>query len=440
MAFPVIMPKFEMSQESAVLIEWKAAEGDPIRQGDPLLEVETDKVTMEVEAPASGILAAVSAQAGDIVPVTEVIAQIVTPEEWANWPGDDITEAQAKTAQPLSRSTPVATPLAQRLAADLDVNLSNLRGSGPGGKITKADVEAAASVAPAPSPRLLRATPAARRVARETGLDLAAIPGSGPRGRIQQADVEQAAAAIQPPAVPEAQPGNLIPLTGMRAAIARRMTESYRTAPHIHLTLTVDVSAAQATRQRWTELSGQKISLTILLVKACAWALRRHPALNATIDEAGVRQWDEVNVGVAVALPGRSRLRDCVPGGLIVPVLPQADRRPASELARTLADLAERARRGALQPHEVSNGSFTLTNLGMFGIESFDPIINPPQVAILGVGAVIDTVVPRDSQIVVRPLMQLTLAADHRALDGAIAAHFLQDLRRAIEDPSLMLL
>lgn len=420
MAVPVIMPKFEMSQETATLIQWLVEEGQAVEKGQPLLEVETDKVTMEIEAPASGILAHINASPGAEVPVTEIIAYVLEPGEALEAPS--VAEREVG---------PRATPVARRLAADLDVDLATVAGSGPAGRITKADVVASAgpsTLAEAvPRPR---ATPAARRIAREMGIDLAAVAGSGPRDRIQAADVVLAApeAAEQPEAAPA--DGMLVPLTGMRATIARRMTESYRQAPHIHLTRSVDVGEAEAARQHWSERYGERISLTVLLVKACAWALRRHPAVNATIDQEGVRRWHQVNVAVAVALPD----------GLIVPVIKQADVRPLTELARELTQLTEQAKQGTLRPDQVSGGTFTLTNLGMFGVEAFDPILNPPQVAILGVAAVIPTVVPLDGDITIRPRMQLTLAADHRALDGAVAALFLQDVSEAIEHPSTLLL
>jgi pyruvate dehydrogenase E2 component (dihydrolipoamide acetyltransferase) len=416
MATPVIMPKFEMSQEAATVLEWLAAEGDAVQQGQPLLEVETDKVTMEIEAPASGVLAQISARPGDVVPVTQVIATILKPGEHAAAVGGE-------------------------------------RGAGSGahatarreqGTVSGERVTAAAGQSDQVATLRPRATPLARRLAHAAGIDLAGVAGSGPRGRIQAADVRSAAADVpaQAPAIAREpapiQPGAAVeigapplePFSGMRAAIARRMTESYQQAPHIHLTRSVDVTAAEAARQRWAEIHGERISLTVLLARACAWALRRHPAVNATVEPASVRRWPEINIGVAVALPE----------GLIVPVLRRADARPLGELAQELAALAEQARAGGLRPDQVSDGTFTLTNLGMFGVEAFDPILNPPQAAILGAGAVVERVVPRDGQIVIRPLMQLTLAADHRALDGAAAALFLQDICRAIEDPAAMLL
>lgn len=424
MAVPVIMPKLEMAQETATLLEWLKQEGDHIEKGEPLMAVETDKVTVEIESPGSGILAGVRADPQQEVPVTEVIAYIVEP-------GEEVPEEPAVT-QPAARATPAvsATPVARRLAAAEGVDLSTLVGTGPRGQITKADLEAvlAAPMRPAVEevPEKVRATPAARRVAREAGVDLRTVSGTGPRGRIQEADVRRAAAVTALPL----RAGTVIPLEGMRAAIARRMQQSYQTAPHIHLSLSADVTAAEATRQRWSEHSGEKISLTVLIVKACAWALRRHPIVNSTLDEEGIHLWEEVNVGVAVALPD----------GLIVPVLHQADLKPAEVLARQLQDLSERARQGRLRADELEGATFTITNLGMFGIEAFDPILNPPQSAILAVGAAVPTPVAWEGEVVIRPRMQLTLAADHRVLDGAVAARFLQDVRAAIEDPTLILL
>lgn len=428
MATPVIMPKFEMSQETATVIEWLAAEGDEVRRGQPLLEVETDKVTMEIEAPASGVLAHISVHPGDVVPVAQVIAHILEAGE-------------AVPARVSVRSSGRATPVAQRLAADQQIDLATLAGSGPGGRIIKADVEAAArSTTTADEPRP-RATPAARRLAREAEINLAQVSGSGPRGRVQAGDV-RAAMAAKPTAdlgavaaapvtpLPAGEGPALQPFAGMRATIARRMTESYQQAPHIHLTRSVDASEAEAARRRWAEVHQQPISLTVLLVKACAWALKRHPAVNAAVEATGVRRASEVNVGVAVALAD----------GLIVPVLRHADSRSLADLAQELTRLTEQARAGTLRPDQVSGGTFTVTNLGMFGVEAFDPIINPPQAAILGVGAVVESVVALNGQIMIRPRMRLTLAADHRALDGAVAAQFLQDICRAIEDPAAMLL
>lgn len=268
----------------------------------------------------------------------------------------------------------------------------------------------------------MRATPAARRAAREKNLPLENVVGTGPRGRIQQEDVLRAAE--------NKTSAQWIPFEGMRGAIARRMQASYQTAPHIHLTLSVDVTQVEAARARWRVRRDQDISLTAVLVKACAWALRRHPRLNATVHERGIEIHSEINVGVAVALDD----------GLIVVVVPRADTRALTELAEKIADRAERARENKLRPNDLENGTFTLTNLGRFGIESFDPILNPPQAAILGVGAITETPVRVNENIEFHPKIQLTLAADHRAVDGAVAAKFLQEVKAVLEEPMLLLL
>jgi len=412
MATVVIMPKFGMAQKEATIVRWLKGEGERVAAGEPLLEVTTDKVNMDVEAPASGVLRAIKYGPGEVVPVTEAIAYIAAPGETIYLP--ESSELSGRYAA----TNPKATPLARRVAEEKGVALAEVTGSGPGGRITRGDVEQVAGK--------VRATPAARRVAREAGMELSAIAGTGPKGRIQEADVRQAAAA---PAAPRRK-GTVIPLQGTRAIIARRMQQSYQTAPHIHLSLSADVTEAEAARVRWAGRSEQKISLTTLIVKACAWALRRHPLVNSTLEEDDIHLWDEINIGVAVALPE----------GLIVPVIRQADTKHIELLAKELQDLSERARQGKLRPDEVEAGTFTITNLGMFGIESFDPILNPPQSAILGVGRAVPTPVARDGQVVIRPVMQLTLAADHRVLDGAMAARFLQDVQAGLEDPTLLLL
>jgi pyruvate dehydrogenase E2 component (dihydrolipoamide acetyltransferase) len=421
MATPVIMPKFGMAQEEATIVRWFKKEGDAVAAGEPLLEVTTDKVNMEVEAPTSGILRGIQHGEGETVPVTQIIAHLVSPDE--TWVPPQQREKPAVASEP--EAVIKASPLAQRLAKEHAIDLAQVPGTGPGGQVSRSDVERYLASRAAPTSEKIRATPAARRLAREQNVNLQTVSGTGPRGRIQEADVRQAVT----PTAPARRAGTVIPLQGMRAIIARRMQQSYQAAPHIHLNLSADVAAAEAARERWSAHSEEKISLTVLIVKACAWALRRHPLVNSTLDEEGIHLWDDVNIGVAVALPE----------GLIVPVVHQADEMPLAEMARRLQDLAARARQGTLKPGDVEGGTFTVTNLGMFGVESFDPILNPPQAAILGVGAAVPTPVAWQGQIAIRPRMQLTLAADHRVLDGATAAQFLQDVRAAIEEPSLLL-
>jgi len=282
-----------------------------------------------------------------------------------------------------------------------------------------------------PSPEKVRATPAARRIARERGVDLSAVTGSGPQGRIQAADV---LAFTQAPAGTPAPVAEIIPLQGMRRTIAERMTTSYRTTPHITFTVRVDMSRFEEARARLNaraEAAGEvHVSATALIVKAVAWALRQHPWLNSTLHDEEIHLLPEVNVGVAVALEE----------GLIVPVVHQADRKSVAEIAAEMNDLVTRAREGRLTPADVAGGTFTVSNLGPFGIEQFTAIINPPQAAILAVGATqLEPVVDEEGQVVVRPVMRMTLSADHRVVDGARAARFLTDLREALEAPTLIL-
>lgn len=448
MAKPIIMPKFGFTQEESTIVQWLKKEGDRVEKGDPIVEVTTDKINMEVEAPADGILGGIRYQEGETVPVTEVIAYILAEGEEAPEPEEKVAAAAppapaAKEAPPVAERRAVsATPVAQRIAEAKGVDLSAVPGSGPGGKITREDVERylAERGAP-PEDGKRRATPAARRVAREHGIDLSTVPGSGPRGRVQEADVLAAVErlAVEAPAPPPAPAGIsagpvVIPLEGMRKTIAERMQTSAQQAPHIMFTLDVDMSEAIAFREYANQriAEGQpRISMTAVLVKACAWALRQHPMVNSHFDGERILVQNEVNIGVAVALEE----------GLIVPVVHQADQKGLMQIGAEVADLARRAREGRLRPDDLTGGTFTISNLGMFGVDHFTAIINPPEVAILAVGRIAKRFVPDENdQPVARPMMTITLSADHRVLDGAMAAGFLATLRQALEMPSTILL
>jgi pyruvate dehydrogenase E2 component (dihydrolipoamide acetyltransferase) len=442
-----------------------------VEQGDPLLEVETDKVTMEVEAPTSGILARISAQAGDTVPVTAVIAQIVQPgelptEQPADSPAHQHVPAEANAAREADQRGGVrATPVAQRFATASGIDVSQVPASAPDGTVRKEDVErfmaqgAGVQASPAPqSPARPRATPAARRVAREQGVDLTRISGSGPRGRIQAADVRGAGVRganvrmepaparpllLETPPLPqEAAEGSgsadrVEPLTGIRRTAATRLTQSYQTTPHIMLTVDVDVSAMERLRTELNQyadaLGAPRVSVTVVLMKVCAWALRRHRLLNASWQDQATHFHSAINIGVAVALDD----------GLMVPVIRQVDRLGVGELAAQLHDLTERARQRRLTPDDVTGGTFTISNLGMFGIDHFTAIINPPEGAILAVGRMVKRLIVveegGEDQAAIRAMMSLTLSVDHRIIDGAAAARFLQDVVHAIERPGLLI-
>src|SRR5256712_1318756 len=370
----VIMPALGMSQETGKLLRWLVAEGQPVRQGQPLMEIETDKVTVEMESPASGVLAGVRAVTGQEVPVGHVVAVILAPGE------------------PPPASTPAA-PAAQPAARVHETQGPPARQSGR---------------APA--------SPKARRLAQELGVDLWTVPGSGPGGEITAADVMNAKG---PPALPVGRAdtvGN--PWRGM----AGRPARSWTSAPHFYLTR--EVSAARLVEWR-EQLQPQipSITYTDLLIVQTAKALRQHPRLNARWENAQIVSSDQIGIGVAVATDA----------GLIVPVLQRADERSLPEIARTRFDLVTRAQAGRLRPEDISGGTFTISNLGMYGVDAFYPILNPPQAAILAVGRIADRVVAISAVPAVHPMLTLTLSCDHRVADGARAAPFLETLAHLIE-------
>jgi pyruvate dehydrogenase E2 component (dihydrolipoamide acetyltransferase) len=432
MPVPVIMPKFEMAQESGKVLRWLKQEGEAVTKGEAILEVETDKVAMEVEAPASGTLVGIRVGPGAVVPIGQPIAYILLPGEvWEGAPGASPAASPA--------GAPRATPVAERIAQAHGVDLSAVPGTGPGGRVTKADVEA--FLAQRAAEGKVKAAPAARRLARELRVDLQQVEGTGPGGRIQSEDVRRAAEALRAGVSPEAleapaRPAirRRVPLAGMRRIIAERMSRSVREAPQFTVSIDVEMGRAMAIVEdlaAWAEREGgPRVTLTALLVKACAWALRRHPALNATLEGEEILEWEDVNIGVAVA----------VPEGLVVPVIPEADRRGVWEIARMLEEKVGRAREGRLRPEDVQGGTFTLSNLGMYGIDRFTAILNPPQAGILAVGRVAKRpVVGEGDEVVVRPVATLTLTADHRMIDGAQAAQFMDDLRWVLERPGILL-
>lgn len=442
MAKKVIMPKFGMDQEEGTVATWLKKEGDVVEKGEPILEVETDKVNMEVEANADGILAGISAGPGQTVPIGQVIAYILQP-------GEELPAATSKPAQPAAAPAPSAaaapapvktTPVAERVAQTHGINVQTVAPARAGERITRADVEARLAHQPAEDNGAIRAVPAARRLARELGIDLAQVSGSGPGGRIQSHDVRQAAEAAQRPApAPASAPaapgeravGRRVPLTAMRRIIAERLTASVQTIPQFTVSMDVNVERALDMVADLRTTSGEvKVTLTAFLVKACAWALGRHPGVNASYGAEAITEWADINIGVAVS----------VEQGLLVPVVRHADRLGALEIAAQLADLGQRARAGKLQPQEMQGGTFTISNLGMFGADHFTAIINPPEAAILAVSRAAKVpVVTEDDRIEIKQMARLTLTADHRLVDGAKAAQFLADLKQAIERPGVLL-
>jgi pyruvate dehydrogenase E2 component (dihydrolipoamide acetyltransferase) len=436
MPVPFIMPKFDMDQEQATIISWEKRDGDFVKFEETVLTVETDKVAIEVPSPATGTLARIAYKDGDVVPVTTIIAYILKDgETLADLPKADITPPLSKpevdsVSQTLTSAQ--ATPVALRMAKEEGVDLTKVSSSGD--KITRRDVELYLANQTPASRVAVAATPAARRVAREKGIDLESVAGSGPRGRVQSADVSQTAKQI-PASVSHEREVEVIPLTGIRRTIAERMQQSFQQSPHIALTVDVDMTEAEKVRKRFNaqaeKLAQPRVTVTALIIKVVAWALVRNPYINASFNSDSISLWKDVNIGVAAAAPQ----------GLVVPVLKGADTLGVGEINLRLVELAERARENKLKLEDVQGGTFTISNLGMFGVRQFRAIINPPESAILAVGSAVrkPIVIDEQDRVEVRPIMSLTLSADHRVIDGIVAARFLSDLVTGLESPSMLL-
>ena len=439
----VVMPQMGDTMEEGKILRWIKHEGDTIKRGDALAEIETEKVNIEAEAFAAGVLRKIIAQEGETVPVGKPIALIGSADEpllddapTAAQPANQQAQANGATATPApasATSTAVAagsatpapetsgvsgaaqnggrifiSPLARHIAAEHNLDVSRIAGTGPGGRIVRDDVQAylanplaATQVTPAPQ---TQATPAA-------------TPASAPSA----------------PAVPAATPGEEVraqPLSMMRKTIARRLQQSMQTAPHFYVTVSIETNKLGEVRAAINEYAAVlpnpvKISYNDLIVKAVALALESMPEVNVSFDGEQLLFKSHINVGIAVAMES----------GLIVPVIRDADKRGVLDIARESRRLSEAARSGKLKPEEFSGGTFTVSNLGMYDVEEFTAVINPPESAILAVGTIAPTPVVRDGQMVIRDMMKVTLSVDHRALDGAIAARFLQELKRLLENP-----
>ena len=458
MASEVVLPQWGMEMQDGVIIRWLKQVGDSVQEGEPLVEIETAKIQTELESTAAGVLDRIVAQEGEIVPIRGLLCVIADPGEVpagqlaaasGNASGTVVERApttggpgpQADTAPGVRQ--PVV-PAARRLARDNNIDLASVTGSGPQGRILLQDVEkaiqsAAEAATPSGGPAAsgngrVPVVPAARRLARERGVDLAQVRGSGPQGRILIEDVEQAIAggdvageAIgSEAAAPPGPDMRTVRLEGIRGAIASRMLQSLQTMAQVTLTTEAVVTEAMALRRGLSRHQAEGgISPLHLVVKAAAEALKRHPRLNALQQEGHAVLVDEINIGLAVALDE----------GLVTPVIRNADLKPLPQLAAESRDLAARTREGRTRPEEATGGTFTITNLGPNDIDAFTPIINPPQSAILGVGRVVEKPVIDDGQIVKGATMYLSLTFDHRIVDGAPAAEFLQTVKGLLEDP-----
>jgi pyruvate dehydrogenase E2 component (dihydrolipoamide acetyltransferase) len=448
MVTEVILPVLGETMNEGTIVSWSKREGDRVRKGDPLFTLESDKATLEVEAQADGVLRQILVPAGQTVPILTPVGLITASSDedlsaYRPHPSPSAAASPSATASSQRETAPgspaepgrvIASPRARRLARERGVDLSHVSGTGPGGRIAERDV--AASLESGPSRRASdlasgegRASPLAQRLAADLGVDLSKLQGSGPAGRITRQDVERArpaSVAATPPGVPR-------PLTRTQRLMAERMVASFTTAPHFYLHTDVDARALVNLRgsllERVESETGVRLTYTDLLVKLCALTLARHPQAMAQWTKDGLILHQHVNVGVAVDTPG----------GLVVPVIRDADGLTLAEIARRRSDLSERARLGRLTPQDLELGVFTLTNLGMFPVDAFDAILNPPQAAILAVGRIKERALVEGGSVVAAPMMTLSLSVDHRVLDGAMAARFLGDFVEWIETPGLAL-
>jgi pyruvate dehydrogenase E2 component (dihydrolipoamide acetyltransferase) len=382
MAVSVVMPALEMAQDSGKLVSWFKKEGESVRKGEMLLEIETDKAVVEVEAAVDGILAGVSARPGDVVQVGRTIA-------WLVQPGESLLAAPSPSSAPLQPAVASPTTVAPRASA--------------------------------PARSTARISPKARRLAEEKGVDIGRLTGSGPGGEILAADILSAAQAA----------GSAFPVSTIGRLMAERTTQSWTTVPHFFVTRVIDAGALSAAREQMlpdVERSHHvKLTHTDLLAGIVARTLGKHPRLNASWTADGIVGHDDVNIALAMA----------VDNAVVTAVIPRADRATVADIAVLRRDLTERAREGRLQPADIAGATFTISNLGMFDVDAFTAIIVPPQAAILAVGAIRDCVVPVDGRPGVRPMISLTLSCDHRVVDGARAAEFMRDLASAIGAPQL---
>ena len=450
MATKVILPVLGETMEEGTITKWLKQEGDQVQKGEPLLEVMTDKVNLEVESPASGVLRKIIAAEEQTVPVMEAIAVIgtadepiedllagektaaeTTVQEAPSVPSEPTPSSGAETPSSSAASRISISPRARRLARERDVAIQALdgRGTGPEGRVIEKDVHA--YIAEMAEVAKVNATPLAVKIAAEHGINLREIPGSGPDGKVTRDDVLQAVASATKIPTLEAE---IIPFAGIRKIVAENVAKSAQTAPHVTLTAEVDMTEAVRARAQvlaeFEQKYGTRLTFTDLIAKACARAVHDHAIVNASLQGNEIRIAGEVNIGVAVA----------VDGGLVVPVVRNADKKALPEISAELKQLVEKARNGKLSGKDISGGTFTVTNLGAYGVDVFNPIITPGQSAILGVCRIAEKPVVMNGQVAVRSMMNLCLSFDHRVMDGAPAAQFLQRVKELLESPNQLLI
>ncbi len=469
MAISIVMPQLGYDMREGTIVRWLKQEGEDVAPREVIAEIETDKAVVEFSPTTGGVLRRIVAGEGAVVAVGQPIAVITDPGEALP---DDMAEpaAPAEEAEPAVLATRVAepaaevaapapgsadggevraSPIARRLAREHGVNLATVTGSGPGGRVVESDVLAAAEVAAAlaavlAAPGGVLASPLARRVAREQGVDLGTVTGTGPGGRIVESDVlaaarEQAAPApALAPVVAEAAPPpdevgvERVELSRMRQAVARVTSDSKRDAPHFYIAAEVDMTKAMTLRRDINdELPAEnRVSVNDLIVKASALAIGKHPKFNSFFRDDHLQMNPSVNVGIAIALES----------GLIVPGIPGCESLSLAQIAAGSTDLIDRANNGTLRAEEYTGTTYSVSNLGMFDVDSFTAIIFPPHAAILAVGSVKEQPVVRDGQIAIAQIMKATLSVDHRVADGAEAAQFLMEIKRLLENPVSLLL
>ena len=412
MSSQVTLPRLGQGMESGTIVRWLKSEGDQVEKGEPLYELDTEKVTQEVEADSSGVLLKILAGEGEEIEVGKAIA--VIGEE-----GEDVPDAE-----------PEAKEEQEEKPTEAASESENGRPEEPEAPAAS-EPEPQVSAATEGDGARVKASPLARRIARERGIDLRSLRGTGPEGRIVAEDVERAQAAPASAAAAPAGEVEVIPLTGMRKTIARRMTEAWQ-APAFQITMTADMSAAIRLREGLVARMAEgdaKPTYSDILTKVCAVALMRHRAVNALFAGEEIHLQPTANVGIAVAIPN----------GLVVPVLRSCETKTIPQLAAERADVVGRTRENKLKQEDLEGGTFTISNLGMFGVERFVAVLNPPQAAILAVGAIEERAVVRDGELAARPVMEMTLSCDHRTVDGATASEFLRTVKQFLEEPGLAL-
>jgi len=451
MAVEIVMPRMGLTMEEGTILSWHKREGEPVQAGEILLEIETDKVSAEIEAKASGVLGKILVEPGVSVPIGTPIATILEPgetqaatvtvEEAAAQPSQSSPgrsgfqpAAPGATAPGNSKdggakdTRPKASPAARRAARERNLELKSIQGHGPGGRILESDVKRAAQEKRQAQPRM---TPVAARMAAEMEIDLSKIQGSGPRGLIQKSDLSAAAQESAGTAALSDQ-SELVTPSRARQIMAERMAQSFSSAPHFYLMVDANantlVELRQALLPKVESKAGVRLTYTDLLAFFLAAALREHEMVNAAWAGGQIRLNRAVNLGIAVDTEG----------GLIVPVIHGAERLSLSEVAQRRAGLVETARAGKLGPDDLAAGTFTLSNLGGFRVDTFNAVLNPPQAAILAVGRIHEKVIPVAGQAVIQPIIGLSLTCDHRVIDGATGARFLDRLVELIEEPYTM--